>query len=54
VRLAKPDPARHYWLLLLLFAAIRQPAVAYLAQKRWILGDAVPPATAAMLAVTGC
>jgi hypothetical protein len=54
VRLANPTPRRQYWLFLLLFAAIHQPAVARLAQKPWVWVMSSLPETAAMLAVTGC
>jgi hypothetical protein len=51
VRLASPTPRGQYWLFLLLFAAIHQPAVACSAQKPWIWVMSSVPETAAMLAV---
>jgi hypothetical protein len=53
-RLANPIPRGQYWLFLLLFTAIHQPAVARSAQKPWIWVMSSLPETAAMLAVTGC
>jgi hypothetical protein len=54
VRLANPTPRGQYWLFLLLFVAIDQPAVAGSAQKSWIWVMSSLPETAAMLAVIRC